>query len=209
MCHPAAHWLSSCVFSLWDKLNPQSHWLILSRWRMAFSAAYQMSLSFSVVVAAIQRGWITLIKAIFALLNSLAEVGWWHLSARKTWKTQGGGLQTRWLISMWSVHTSQCIPCVSHASGYSVCVCVCVCVKERERRCFWCFVCWKRILDYKDSSHFSSSWLIPPLNDKSMNRNKNTHTHNTDRSKQKLEMQHFNAFTNTSWAIISANLLKL
>lgn len=24
---------------LWDELNPQSHWLILSRWRMAFSAA--------------------------------------------------------------------------------------------------------------------------------------------------------------------------
>lgn len=66
---------------LWDEPNPQSHWLILSRWRMAFSAAYQMSPGSSVVVAAIQRGWIALIKAIFALLNSAAEVSWWHLSA--------------------------------------------------------------------------------------------------------------------------------
>ena len=172
VCHPAAHWLSSCVFALWDELKPQSHWLILSRWRMAFSAAYQMSLSFSVVVAAIQRGWITLIKAIFALLNSSAEVGWWHLSAGKTWKTRGASNEVADISAIRShiaVH-SLCQPCF--------CLfCVCVCVKERERRCFWCFVCWKRILYYKDSSYFSSSWLILPFNDKSLNTSKHTHTH--------------------------------
>lgn len=41
-----------------------------------FSAAYQMSLGSSVVVTAIQRGWITLMKTTFA------EVGWWHLSVQ-------------------------------------------------------------------------------------------------------------------------------
>lgn len=111
---------------LWDELNPQSHWLILSRWRMAFSAAYQMSLGFSVVVASIHRGWITLIKAIFALRCSTAQLrsagGIWVL---ETWKQ--GKLQTKELILMWSGYTHCGVPvgmqCVVGHFMYQQCFC--------------------------------------------------------------------------------------
>lgn len=78
-CKSSSFNVSLFLFFPGDEPNPQSHWLILSWCRMAFSAAYQMSLSCSVVVVAIQRGWITLIKAISGLLNSSADVGCWHL----------------------------------------------------------------------------------------------------------------------------------
>lgn len=117
-----------------DELNPQSHWLILSRWRMAFSAAYQMSLGSSVVVAAIQRGWITLIKAIFALLNSSAEVGWWHFECSKpgytgSFKRSGWyWCELRWVFRD-ALQYSLCRPCFCLLR-------VCVCVRGRELELF-------------------------------------------------------------------------
>jgi len=134
LCHPGSHWLAVCVLcfgmswtqSTTDSSSLDGEWPFLQPIR-----CHRAPLLWS---QPLNWGWITLIKAIFALLRSSAEVSWWHLRAWNL-KTLASFKQSS---SCWCVlfkHHSP--PFGMHPSGVLLPCHSCLSASEWERAEAW------------------------------------------------------------------------